>query len=144
MADKSELNKQIARRFFYDLVNDRDYGVIPEIFTPDVKIRFGVKGLNDVGLDGYDGVTTWLRHFHESFSDCKDELLGQWSEGDTVVTHILYRGTHDGIWLGNAPTNEKISWTAVAIHKIVDGRIAFKTGAIDQADVFRQLGWLKA
>ena len=144
MSNTSESNKRVAQRFFFELVNDRNYAVIPEIFAPDVQIRFGIKGLNGVGLDGLDGVTTWLRHFHDSFSDCKDELLGQWSEGDTVITHILYRGTHDGEWLGNPPTNQKIAWTAVAIHKIVDGRIAFKTGAIDQADVFRQLGWLKA
>lgn len=139
-----EHNKAVARRFFYDLVNDRNYDVIPEIFAPDVKIRFGLKGLDDIGLDGHEGVTKWLHHFHQAFSDCVDEILGQWCEGDVVITHILYRGTHDGIWLGQAPTNQMIAWTAVAIHRIVDGRIALKTGAIDQADVFRQLGWLKA
>lgn len=143
-ATLQEQNKAVARRFFYDLVNDRNYAVIPEIFSPNVEILFGVKGLQGIGLRGLEGVNTWIRHFHDAFSDCKDELLGQWAEGDHVVTHILYRGTNDGVWLGKPPTGQKIAWTAVAIHRIVDGKIVLKTGAIDQADVFRQLGWLNA
>jgi predicted ester cyclase len=139
-----ERNKKVAQRFFYELVNDRDYSVIPRIFSPDVEIRFGIKGLAGIGLDGIEGAHKWLRHFHDAFSDCRDELLGQWAEGDVVVTHIVYRGINDGPWLGKAPTGQKIAWTAVAIHVIRDGLIVKKTGAIDQADVFRQLGWLNA
>lgn len=92
-----ESNKAVVRRFFYELVNDRKYEVIPEIFSPDVQLRVGTRGVFGEGLDGHSGVVTWMEYFHQAFSDCRDELLGQWAEGDRVVTHICYRGTHDGI-----------------------------------------------
>lgn len=141
---KLEANKALVRRFFLELVNERRYEIIPEIFSPTVQLRVGTRPfLRNEGFDGHDGVLKWLRHFHEAFSDCQDEILAQWAEGDQVITHICYRGTHDGVWLGQPPTGEKIIWTAVAINTVEDGKIVRKTGAIDQADVFRQLGWLK-
>lgn len=141
-------NKAIARRFFEQLVNERRYELIPEIFSPHVQLRVGTRALlQDTGFDGFDGfegVRRWLDLFHRAFSDCRDEILGQWAEGDQVITHIRYSGTHDGTWLGQPPTGEKIVWTALAVNTVKDGKIVRKIGAIDQADAFRQLGWLRA
>lgn len=137
-------NKATARRFFEQLVNERRYELIPEIFAPHVKLRVGTRAFQqDIGFDGFDGVRKWLNLFHHAFSDCRDEILGQWAEGDQVITHIRYSGTHDGEWMGQPPSGQKIVWTAVAINTIEEGRIVRKIGAIDQADVFRQLGWLR-
>lgn len=132
------------RRFFFELVNDRNYAIIPEIFDPAVQLRVGTRGVLGHGLDGLDGVVTWMRYFHDAFSDCRDEILGQWADGDMVVTHIRYTGTHDGPWHGHGPTGQPIVWTAVVLHTLRGGRIVRKLGAIDQADAFRQLGWLQA
>ena len=132
-----ETNKAISRRFFYELINDRRYDRIPDIFDPDIEIT-------PMGLKGYGGVDHWLKHFHQSFSDCHDVILGQWTDGDQVATQIQYTGTHDGVWLGKPPTGQKVVWQGVAIHTIRDGRIWRKHAIIDQANVFRQLGWLSA
>ena len=140
-----DANKAVARRFFIQLVNERRYELIPEIFSSDVKLRVGTRGhLQDVGFDGHEGALKWLRLFHDSFSDCRDEILGQWAEGDQVVTHICYRGTHDGVWMDQPATGQKVIWTGIAINTIRGGKIVHMAGAIDQADVFRQLGWLQA
>ncbi len=128
-------NKEIAASFFLDLLNERRYDRIPEIFTSDCQI-------ND-GLTGHQGVETWLRSFHDIFPDCFDTIRAQWAEGDQVVTQIWFEGTHKGKWMGYPETGQHCAWPGIAIHTIRDGKIAAKETIIEQTHVFRQLGWLK-
>ena len=130
-----ETNKATSRRLFTELVNERRYDRIADIFDESIEIT-------PRGLKGLQGVEQWLRHFHSGFSDCFDVILGQWGERDQVVTHIEYGGTHDGVWMGRSATGQKLVWQGIAIHKFHKGKIIHKHAVIDQAGAFRQLGWL--
>jgi predicted ester cyclase len=46
------------------------------------------------------------------------------AEGDRVVARISARATHTGELFGKAPTGKVVTMTGIAIHRIVDGRIA--------------------
>lgn len=127
--------KQVSTAFFTDLINDRKYDRIPEIFSEDCKI-------ND-NLGGYEGVEKWLRSFHEIFPDCFDTITGQWEEGDQVITRIRFEGTHSAQWMGYPASQQRCIWPGVAVHTIRDGRIVHKETVIEQTHIFRQLGWLK-
>jgi len=135
-SEKLESNKSLAKAFFIELVNERKYDRIAEIFSDDVEI-------SPIGLKGHAGVDKWLRFFHTTFPDCFDVITGQWAEGDQVVTRIRFEGTHEAEWMGFAPTGKHVSWEGIAIHTIHDGKISRMEAVIDQAETFRQLGWLK-
>lgn len=138
-----ERNKKVAQRFFYELVNDRDYSVIPRIFPPDVEIRFGIKGLAGIGLDGIEGAHKWLRHFHDAFSDCRDELLGQWAEGDVVVTR-LFNSVSRPSWRASSTSvcrNRQIDMWSGVFWIAVARSVAFEMRTV-AAMTLRSVFWL--
>ena len=57
-----------------------------------------------------------VRQFYE-------EVTRQIAEGDLVVSRVTMRGTHNGEWLGIAPTGQAIAITAVNIDRVLGGRI---------------------
>src|ERR671920_83877 len=54
---------------------------------------------------------------------------GQVAGGDKVVTRFIVHFTHDrGELMGVAPTGRELSWMAIVIHRIVEGKIAEEWG----------------
>jgi predicted ester cyclase len=53
---------------------------------------------------------------------------------------VKLTGTHTGEYYGLAPTGKKITYTAVAICRIVDGKIVEGWGVYDMLDFYKQLG----
>src|SRR2546428_12922842 len=50
-----------------------------------------------------------------------DDLV---AEGDHVVERMTLRGTHLGEFMGVPPTGKPVSWTAIAIYRLEEGRNA--------------------
>ena len=49
------------------------------------------------------------------------------------------RGTHQGPFLGVAPTGHRVTVSFLAIVRVEDGRLAEEWGGLDQVDLLRQL-----
>ena len=49
-------------------------------------------------------------------------------------------GTHTGEYRGLDPTGKKITWEAVSIWRIVDGKVVEGWGVYDQMDFYKELG----
>jgi len=49
-------------------------------------------------------------------------------------------GTHKGEYRGLAPTGKKITWEAISIYRIVDGKVAELLCAIAELSFLKQLG----
>ena len=58
-----------------------------------------------IACDFFTVETLWLRTLH-------------------VVERMTLRGTHLGEFMGVAPTGKAVSWTAIAIYRLEEGRIA--------------------
>jgi hypothetical protein len=54
-----------------------------------------------------------------------DDLV---AEGDYVVERMTLRGMHLGEFMGVAPTGKPVSWTAIAIYRLEEGRIVESAG----------------
>ena len=59
----------------------------------------------------------------KGFSDFHVTIEDIIAEGDKVWVRTKETATHTGEFRGLAPTNKKITYTAVAIWRIVDGKI---------------------
>jgi predicted ester cyclase len=68
------------------------------------------------------------------------ELEALIAEGDRVVAHLPYRGTHRQPIVGVAPTHRVCSVDEIVIFRIADGKIAEAWEVYDEAGMWRQLG----
>ena len=64
----------------------------------------------------------------------------QVAEDDKVVTRLTVHGTHEGDLPGIPKTGNKMEMTAVAIHRIADGKIAEHWSNTDELALLQQLG----
>jgi steroid delta-isomerase-like uncharacterized protein len=92
-----EENKTIARRFYEEAFNQQDFAVCDEHFAADFVLDFPAGPGTLHGLPGIkQAVTTFLSAFPDTSMTIEDMI----AEGDKVVVHWTYRGTHHGELLG--------------------------------------------
>jgi predicted ester cyclase len=74
-----------------------------------------------------------------AFPDFRVAIEDIIAEGDKVCVRLEETGTHKGEYRGLAPTGNKLSYTVVAIWRIVEGKIAEGWIIYDQLDFLEQL-----
>jgi len=62
--------------------------------------------------------------------------------GDKVVIRWTIRGTHQGPFLGIAPTGKSAIWSGLNIFRLAGGKIVEEWGVADIAGLLHQLGAL--
>jgi predicted ester cyclase len=62
------------------------------------------------------------------------------AEGDKAVARLRIRGTHQGEFMGNAPTGNQVTFTGIDILRIAEGKVVEHWGNFDQLGMMRQLG----
>ncbi|MFL6143201.1 MAG: ester cyclase, partial [Labedaea sp.] len=88
-----------------------------------------------------EGVKQFFEMARGGFPDLKLRVLHLVEDGDVCVGHGLFEGTHDGEWMGLAPTGRSVS---VPIADVVrfgeDGRAVEHWGVTDTGMMLQQLG----
>ena len=129
---RSEENKAIVRRWI-EAYNKRNLDSFDEFIAPDffdhAHQQQGVESLKQVFKIAFIGMPDW----HETIEDII-------AEGDKVWVRLSYTGTHTGEWFGLAPTGKKITATAVAIYRIVNGKLVEGRFVTDTLDMLKQIG----
>jgi predicted ester cyclase len=83
----------------------------------------------------------WISPFQAAFPDFRMEIVDLIAEGDTVVAHFKCSGTHQGEWLGFAPTGRRFeNVDEIYIFRVRDGRLSWAIGVEDNLTRMRQLG----
>ena len=126
-----EENKAIVRRFI-EGYNERNLDIYDEFIAPvyfDHTNQVGPEGVKQLFNMGFKAFPDW----HEAIEDII-------AEGDKVWIRLTYTGTHSGEMMGIAPTGNKITATAVAIYRIVNGKLVEGWFVTDSTDMFKQLG----
>jgi len=60
-------------------------------------------------------------------------------EGDTVLVRMTVRGTHRGMFFGNAPTGRSMEVALYRRYRVENGKIAEHRGWIDIATMMKQI-----
>jgi predicted ester cyclase len=126
-----EENKAIIRRFI-ESYNNRKMDLLDDFLAPDYfdhTNQVGPEGVKQLFNMGYKGFPDW----HETIEDII-------AEGDKVWIRLTYTGTHTGEFLGLAPTGKKITSMAVAIYRLVNGKLVEGWFVTDGLDMFKQIG----
>jgi hypothetical protein len=140
MSSTQEADNKTALRRLNDALNSGDTEIISaaidEAFHPDVVIRTPLK-IDARGTDLMKQMWAVLLH---AFPDLHVKIEDVIAEGDRVVSRNTVSGTHQGDYMGVAPTGNSITWNEILIGRIVDGRVAETWGVVDIASQMRQLG----
>lgn len=137
----TEQNKQLVWRFIEEVINQRKMDLIEELFTPDFVEHEAVPpGVTP----GREGLKVMFGMVHSAFPDFQATIEHLIAEGDHVVLHMNWTGTHQADFMGIPPTGKAISVTVIDIMGITEGKIAAHWGVMDQMALMQQLGVMPA
>ena len=107
-----------------------------EYFTEDVVMH--AEPENVVGIEG---MAAFYKNFITGFSDIEFTINNVFGEGDQLVKHWTFKGTHTGDFFGIPATGNKVSLDGSTITRMSpDGRIAEERDFMDNMSLMAQLG----
>lgn len=132
----AEENKAVIRRAYEELWNERNVEVVDELVAEDFfnhaappDRQRGRQGLKDV-----------VRMFEGAFPDFRYEVEDVIAEDEKVAVRDIFRGTHEGDFMGIPATGNRVTMEAIHIYRLCGGRLAEHWVARDDLGMMRQLG----
>ena len=118
---------------FFD---ERNMEIINEqYFTEDVTVV--IPGDNIVGIEG---TKNYYGNFLTGFSDAEFTFVDIFGQGDKLVKHWNFKGTHDGDFFGIPPTGKSLNLYGTTLILMEDGKIKQEQDFFDNLDMLTQLG----
>jgi predicted ester cyclase len=96
-------------------------------------------------LDEHSGLFALKKAFPSmltAFPDFQAELTQQLVDGDRVISHWIFRGTHLGAFYGIPATGKPVEFQNISICRVVDGRIVSYNSEIGALRLLTQIGLL--
>jgi predicted ester cyclase len=133
----TEENKALVRRF-YEEIDKGNLEAMDELVAegyidhspPPFPFAPGREGLKEAFKLFWEATPGYHR------------IEDQIAEGDKVVTRLTAYGKHEGDLPGAPRTGNAVKMTAVAIHRVADGKLVEKWSDKDQLALLQQLGVL--
>ena len=129
-------NKAIVRRLYEEAISQNKPEVFDEIMSADI-IDHAPLPEQAPGLEGFKGVFILML---SAFPDYQSTVEDQIAEGDKVVTRFSSQGTHQGEFMGIAPTGNRVRVTGIDIDRLVEGKIVEHWSEADLLGMMTQLG----
>lgn len=120
----SEQNKQLVRRYYDTVFNERNAEAVAEFFADERLIA---------------GVTAGCFRYLQAFPDLHVSIEELVAEGDTVVCRSTSTGTQDGEFKGIPPTGRHVAFDSVDIYRVRDGKFHGYWCLPDASALMRQL-----
>ncbi len=130
----SEENKAIARKFIR-MMELGDPSMADEILAADFYSHAAPDPRQSI--EGVKATATMMKN---ASPDAQANIEFQVAEGDKVVTHYTWSGTHQGEIFGIPATGKKVSWTITTTFRIANGKIREAWVNWDQWGMMQQLG----
>jgi hypothetical protein len=109
---------------------------IDEVVEPDVQIRTPLP-IEATGAQALKQVWAMLLRAYPDLHVTVEDVI---AEGDKVVCRNVVTGTHQGEYMGLAPTGRSVTYNEIFIFRLEGGRIAETWGVVDVLAQMRQLG----
>ncbi|HKD97523.1 MAG TPA: ester cyclase [Micromonosporaceae bacterium] len=128
--------KKAVVRSFVEAWNTRDFDRFATLMGDDAVLH--VAG-GQVSCSPA-GTRAIAQEWTTAFPDWRFQLLDVIAEGDRVVAHMPYSGSHRGAVLGVDATGRSCTVDEIVIFRVADGKIAEAWEVYDEAGMWRQLG----
>ena len=104
-------------------------------FTKDV-----VMHASPSDVIGIDSARAYYANYVTGFSDVIFTIKDVFSQGDKLVKHWNFKGTHTGIFFGIPATGKKVDIDGVTLVRMENGKIAEERDFFDNLEFSQQLG----
>jgi steroid delta-isomerase-like uncharacterized protein len=135
MADLKDLN----RRFYKEVFENHDVDAVDRFIAEDV-VEHEPPPPGVEMKPGREGVKEILRSYLGAFDPMTVEMHHQYQDGDTVIAHATFHGTHSGPFAGMPATGRQIDVEVIDIIRFKDDRMVEHWGQIDVVGMMTQLG----
>lgn len=131
-----EANKEVARRFFEEMWNNRDMDLVEELISPDMK---GHAPTGD--FIGYEGERQTVLGTVAAFPDLVITIDEMIAEDNKVALLTSYHGTHTGPLMGQIPpTGAEVTMTGGILFHFEAGKIVEAWSFADMLGLMQQIG----
>lgn len=133
-------NERVVRTFLADVLNDHHGAHAARYLTPGMQFHAGTLGTTT----GRDNVTALLTSIVTAIPDlhaAQEDIFGQ---GDKVMVRVVVTGTQKGDLIGIPASNRAVSWNAIDVYRISNGKIAEEWAAEDLTAILADTGTYKA
>jgi predicted ester cyclase len=130
-----EENKVLVTRFVEDVFNGGNTRLLAEMVSPE-----HVSHLPNGDHYGPEGVRIDIASFRAAFPDLRLMILDMVAEYDRVVFRFVADGTHEGPFMGVAPTGKRVKVDGIVIDHVRDGKTFERWVQYDGLGLMRQLG----
>ncbi len=124
----SERNKEVVRRLVDEVLNAGRLDVVDELYAPRLA----------------PAAKRWIAPFLASFPDTRMAVVDLIAEGDKVAKLWSFEATHEGEFLGMAPTGKRITWSGITIYRVSGDRVVECIWRTDALGLLQQLGAIPA
>ena len=90
-----------------------------------------------VGIENFKG---YYNNYLTGSSDVEFTIVDAFGQGDKIVKHLNFKGTHDGEFFGVPATGKKVDISGTNLVEMKDGKIAAEQDFMDLLDFYTQLG----
>ena len=116
----SDENKDISRRADEELFNRGNLSIADKLFASNFVYHDPVSREEWRGPESVKSYAAMLR---VAFPDLHQTIEEQIAEGDKVAYRWTARGTHQGEFMGIAPTGNRVEMTGISIARLIDGKL---------------------
>ena len=128
--------KDVIFDYYRSVWDEEQTEAIPRLFAETYVNHAGARGT----LKGPDGILANYRSLKDAFPDVAFTLDLVLGEGNRVCAYYTMTGTHEGTFMGIAPTGAKVKVPGIGIYEVKDGMIAESWVVRDSLVLLRQLG----
>ena len=133
---KEEQNKQVVRQFFEAMDRHDTERMDQLVSSDDYSLHFS--GMPPMGWDG--NKKEFLAPFSKAFPDLHRNIVDMVAEGDKVAVSVNVTGTYKGEFQGIPATSKQVSFTAMDILTIKDGKVIEEWSTADMMGLMQQIG----
>jgi steroid delta-isomerase-like uncharacterized protein len=137
----TEVNKAQFRRTYEELFNQGNLANVDELIAPDFINHEVPPSMNNRGPESARQVVMMLRTAFPDLHFTIEELV---AEGDSVVGRVSMSGTHQGPFMGIAPTGRSVRQAQAHFVRFRDGKGVEHRAVRDDLGMMQQLGVIPA
>jgi steroid delta-isomerase-like uncharacterized protein len=132
----TQANKAVMRRWIEEGHNKRNLTVADEVCDPAFVWRLAPVG----EIRGPEALKEMVKSIHTAFPNWQVTVEEQIAEGDMVATRKRATGTHQGEFMGIAPTGKQVTTSTISIARIAGGKFVEGWEVWDAYGMLQQLG----
>ena len=133
-------NKAVVQRMVEIIQNQHQLERMRDFFEPNF-----VNHLDHDPASPLNSIEKAQQVFTQLFAalpDLRVTIQHQVAEGDTVMTHKIFQGTHLGAFMGAAPSGKPITFGVIDILRLENGKIVEHWAIQDRLGLMQKLGLL--